>query len=208
MDESHWSGLLRPLFAGRRVIIKHEIVAGSVALVRAARSLGATDVFVLATNGPGTGPLPEPDEARWCSLGVSAAGGMLEGIRAGNAAIASLPEWAVEELNRFDPDHSAVVVADFLNESPDLDGRPFLAYRRPEWLALDDKIVVDELWDRCGVARSRAPSSRPRSQQWAMCGITSMAATASCSRSTPRRAGPAVVTACGESGAPATSARR
>jgi hypothetical protein len=78
MDESHWSGLLRPLFAGRRVIVKHEIVAGSFALVRAARSLGATDVFVLATNGPGTGPLPEPDEARWCSLGVSAAGGMLD----------------------------------------------------------------------------------------------------------------------------------
>ncbi len=154
MDESHWSGLLRPLFAGRRVIVKHEIVAGSVSLVHAARSLGATDVFVLATNGPGTGPLPEPDEARWCSLGVSSAGGMLVGIRAGNAAIASLPQWAKDELDRFDPDRTALVVSDFLNESPELDGRPFLAYRRPEWLALDDKTVVDELWDRCGVERS------------------------------------------------------
>jgi hypothetical protein len=36
-------------------------------------------------------------------------------------------------------------------------GRPFLAYRRPAWIALDDKTEVDALWDEVGVPR--APSA-------------------------------------------------
>ena len=44
----------------------------------------------------------------------------------------------------------------FLTESPTLVGRPFVAHRRPEWVALEDKTTVDALLDRAGVAR--APS--------------------------------------------------
>lgn len=154
MDASHWSQQLRPLFDGRLVIVKHDVVAGAVPLVRAVRALGAAEVMVLATGGTGTGPLPEPGEATWYSLDVASSGTIAQAVHAGNDAIANLPAAARSALDRFDPDRTAVVVGDFLNESPELDGRPFLAYRRPEWLALDDKTVVDALWDRCGVTRS------------------------------------------------------
>ena len=42
----------------------------------------------------------------------------------------------------------------FLNDVPSLAGRPFVAHRRPEWVALEDKTVVDDLLDRAGVARA------------------------------------------------------
>jgi hypothetical protein len=45
-------------------------------------------------------------------------------------------------------------VATFLNELSEVGGRRCLAYRRPEWVALEDKTVVDALWDRCRVARA------------------------------------------------------
>lgn len=156
VDTSYWSEALRPLFDGRRVILKHEVVAGACRTVRSVRELGATEVFVLATSGTGTGPLPEPEDASWYSLDLPAAGDVARAVHASNAAIADLPAPARAELDRFDPDRSAVVIGDFLNESSELDGRPFLAHRRPEWLALDDKTVIDSLWDRCGVPR--APS--------------------------------------------------
>jgi hypothetical protein len=152
----HWWEQLRPLFGGRSVIVKHEVVAGALPTVHDVRRLGATDVLVVATGGTGTGPLPTPREADWCSFDVHVEGDMVAGIHAGNRAMAQPPEEVVRRIERFDPDRSAVAVADFLNGAPALCGRPFLAHRRPEWLALDDKTVVDALWDRCGV--ERAPS--------------------------------------------------
>ena len=154
MDMSFWFEQLRPLVEGRRVLVKNEVVAASVPTVQAVRALGATEVLVVATNGAGTGPLPDETEARWVSLDVPFEGNMVASIHAGNAAIADPPPWLLDEIDRFDPDLTALVLSDFLNESPSLAGRPFLAHRRPEWLALDDKTVVDALWDRCGISRS------------------------------------------------------
>jgi hypothetical protein len=157
MDESFWTDLLRPLIEGRRVVVKGEVVAATGATVSAVRALGATDVLIVATGGTGIGPLPDPEDARWVTLDVRAEGDIVAGIRAGNAAIADPPAWLVEEIDRFDPDGTVLLVGDFLNEAPSLAGRPFLAYRRPEWIALDDKTRVDALWDRCGI--DRAPSA-------------------------------------------------
>ena len=57
---------------------------------------------------------------------------------------------------RSTPTATAVVFGTFLTESPTLVGRPLVAHRRPEWVALEDKTTVDALLDRAGVAR--APS--------------------------------------------------
>jgi hypothetical protein len=156
MDGERWVDILRRTFAGRRVILKHEVIAATTETVRLLRSLDATDVLVIATSGQGLGELPNPDEARCISLDIAPPrdANMVQAIRAGNAAIANLPAWVRAEVDRFDPDRSALVIGDFLNESVDLAGRPFGAYRRPEWLALDDKTIIDTLWDRVGVPRA------------------------------------------------------
>jgi hypothetical protein len=155
ISADHWREQLRPLFAGRKVIIKVELIVHATPMVAAVRDLGATDVFVLATSGPGTGPGPAEDQAQVLSLDARG-DGLLGAIRESVRIVGALPRHARDALDRFDPDRDALVVGDFLTESPTLDGRPFLAHRRPEWLALDDKTVVDGLWDRAGI--DRAPS--------------------------------------------------
>jgi len=163
VDPEHWWTQLRPLVVGRRVIVKHDVVAGSLPAVLDLRRLGATEILVVAPNGTGSGPLPIADQAAWCTfagdgdaLDDGAHRDFVASIHANNAATRSPPPHIVERIERFDPDRSALVIGDFLNDAPHLCGRPFLAHRRPEWLALDDKTVVDELWDRCGI--ERAPS--------------------------------------------------
>ena len=152
-DTSYWTELVRPVVAGRRIILTGGPVAGFTDRARQLIALGATSVFVLGSEGVGTGELPDGD---WFALEPQAANDV-ELIRAGNALVASPPPEAVAAIERFDPDGSAMVIGSFLHEAPSVAGRPSLAYRRPEWLALEDKLVADALWDRCGVPR--APSS-------------------------------------------------
>ena len=159
VDESYWIELLRPVLTGRRVIITGGPVAGLVGKARLARSLGAERPFILGNEGLGTGELPSEDEAEVFALDVSDAAGttMMHAVRAGAAALADLPADALAAIDRYDPDRSALVLGSFLNEHPSVAGRRCLAYRKPEWVALEDKLLADALWDRAGVAR--APSA-------------------------------------------------
>jgi hypothetical protein len=79
-----------------------------------------------------------------------------ESIRRAMALLRDPPAAVGAAVSTFDPDASALVIGSFLTEVPELLGRPFLAWRRPEWIALEDKTTVDTLWDRAGV--ERAPS--------------------------------------------------
>lgn len=131
-------------------------MAGLVELSRAVRRLGADRVFVLGSEGRGSGAVPTEGEAEWLALEVSATT-MVEGIRAGKRVLADLPVHAREAIEHFDPAGEALVLGTFLNELAEVAGRPCLAHRRREWVALEDKIVADQLWDRAVV--ERAPSA-------------------------------------------------
>jgi hypothetical protein len=151
MDGTFWVEQLARFVGGRRVILTTQVAAASTTMVDTLRGLGAADVFVLDTHGTGTGPTPA---CAGYSLALDGAGRSLdESIHQTQGALADLPDDAVAALAAFDPHHDALVVGDFLTESPTLAGRPFLAHRRPEWLALDDKTTVDAFWDRAGVRR-------------------------------------------------------
>jgi hypothetical protein len=155
MDGAFWTDQLARWIGGRRVILTTQVAAATTPTVETLRRLGAADVFVLDTHGPGTGAIPA---CAGHSLGVDAHGLTLdESIHQGQEALADLPGDAVDALDAFDPTGGALVIGDFLTESPTLAGRPFVAHRRPEWLALDDKTAVDPFWDRAGVRR--APST-------------------------------------------------
>lgn len=148
MDPGYWRDLVAPIVAGRKVVLTGNPVRGSVGAARELRELGAADVFVL---GEGMGSGTEPD-CKWFALDVHGAN-ILEGIRAGQRALANLPADARAALDDFDPDDDALVLGSFLNEVREVAGRPCLMFRRPEWVALEDKTVVDALWDAAGVER-------------------------------------------------------
>lgn len=112
------------------------------------REAGVADLLIVATEGRGIGSAPDlPTVVIEPPDGLT----MMERIRFGVDALESPPDAVVDALDDFDPAGDAVVVGSFLNTAPELAGRPFFSYRRPEWLALEDKVVVDAFWDRAGV---------------------------------------------------------
>jgi hypothetical protein len=149
-----WRDPLRRLVAGRRVILVGGVAAGWTSVVPALRDLGATDVLVVATDGAGAGPQPDCQVA---AAEPARSGDDLADLRAALARLAEAPPELVEAVETFDAERTAVVFGVFLAESPRFVGRPLVAHRRPEWVALEDKTVVDALLDRAGVGR--APST-------------------------------------------------
>ena len=152
MATEYWTGLLRNVFAGRKVIVTVEVLAASTATVAAVRELGAVAVLVVATNGRGAGPIPGPEDAT-VVMGSAVAFGALAMIRAGHEALANPSAEIRAAVEAFDPAGGALCVGGFTNQHAALLGRPFLGFRRPEWVALEDKTTCDALWDRVGVAR-------------------------------------------------------
>ncbi|MPY93634.1 MAG: hypothetical protein GEV08_11400 [Acidimicrobiia bacterium] len=149
--------LLRPLVEGRRVVLAGGPAAAHTATAGVLRQLGAEATLVLGTEGRGTGPLPEPEVAAWVATSPGPTGSVSATIHASNRLLEHPPPDILDALARFDPGREALVIGSFLNEASELDGRPFLAWRRPKWVAFEDKLIVDALWDRAGVRR--APSA-------------------------------------------------
>jgi hypothetical protein len=144
-----WSAPLRSLVRDRRIIVAGASAAAWSDHVSTLREVGAADILVVA-NSWGAGPAPDA-----ATVVVEAPSGLstMEQIRLDNAFLADPPAEVASALDEFDPHGDALVLGSFLNTSPHLAGRRFVSYRRPEWVALEDKVAVDAFWDRAGIAR-------------------------------------------------------
>ena len=152
MDD--WSlAALRNVFDGRRVILAGDVPAAWTEHVGLLRAAGAVDLMVVATSGHGAGAGPDLP-----TVVVEPPDGLtfLQRIHFGTDVLQDPPKRVLTALDTFDPTGEALVVGTFLNPATELGGRRFLAHRRPEWVALEDKVVVDSFWDRAGI--DRAPS--------------------------------------------------
>ncbi len=143
---------MRPLstvFAGRRVVLAGAAAAAWTEHIGVLRAAGADDLLVVADKW-GAG---DPPDARVVVVETPSGQTMMEQIRSEERFLADPPDEVRSALADFDPDGDAVVLGTFLNANPDLAGRPFLTHRRPRWVELEDKVVVDAFWDRAGIAR-------------------------------------------------------
>ncbi|HZN16398.1 MAG TPA: hypothetical protein VFB78_19190 [Acidimicrobiales bacterium] len=149
MDAGYWRDLVKPVVAGRKIVLTGYPLAGQTQRVAELGELGAAACFVIG-EGVGAGPVPECDSVL---LDVANAS-FMDAMREGQRLLREVPPNVRAALDDFDPDGDALVYGSFLNETPDVAGRPCLAWRRTEWIALEDKVVIDELWDAVGIERA------------------------------------------------------
>lgn len=140
--------LLRARIAGRRWIVNFDAAASATALVQLLRGYGAVDVMVLA-GFAGTGPQPE------CRVELLRTGGdtVMESIRRYQRALSDVKP---EDLDGFDPDRRAHILPTLFNDLETCGGRRTFGVRRPEWMALEDKLLAEALWDAVDVPRAEA----------------------------------------------------
>jgi hypothetical protein len=197
---------VRPLFAGRKVVLAGGPLAAMTGTCRRLLALGAQPPFLLAT-GVGTGEVPGPDEAEWVVVEVPAPDIVAE-IHAAMRLLRLLPAGVLAALDRWDPAREALVLSPMFNELPEIAGRRVYGPRRPEWRRLEDKVVVDALWDDLGVPR--APSAvvpaEPAALRAAAGRLDRGAGTAWAGDA--RQGSTVAPSACGGCGSPATPPRR
>ncbi len=151
MEPTYFDDVLRPLFVGRKVICVGATVASLAPLARTVRRLGAPAVLILSMAGSGLRDPELSDIAEIIPHDLQTTGPSMTVLRAEEHFKANPPDEIVRALNIFDPDREALALGQFVNTVSALDGRPFLAFRRPEWLAYEDKTIVDALWERAGI---------------------------------------------------------
>lgn len=149
-----YASLLRRFYGGRKLILTGAPLAMLRTTSRMVRSLGAARPFLLAA-GVGTGPLPSEEEGERFVLELSAPDIVSE-TRTIMSLLANLPPAALAAIDRYDPDREALVLSPPVNELPTIAGRRVYAPRRPAWRLLEDKTVIDQLWDAHGIRRPPA----------------------------------------------------
>jgi hypothetical protein len=148
--ECWWTEPLRRAVAGRRVVLAGAKAAYWTEHVDLLRRVGAEEFLVIATEGRGAGSVPDVPTV---VVDPPSGSSVMEQIHAADRTLAEPPTPILDALHEFDPQRDALVVGTFLSTVTHLDGRPLLASRRPKWVALEDKVVVDSFWDRAGVER-------------------------------------------------------
>ncbi len=141
---------LGTLYAGRRVLLPPIPLAGATRTVAWLRELGC-EVLVLATTR-GAGPVPDPGECVVVELAEPSFESPTEELRRLDRTTRGLPREVVAAIDAFDPDHRGVWRGSpFLTSDEPIDGRVVLGGRPAAFVALEDKLVAEQVWAACGV---------------------------------------------------------
>jgi hypothetical protein len=143
------------LFAGRKVVVGLVPLAASVTWLSMLRDAGACRPLVLAT-GRGAGPVPGDDEAEIHLIDQPPAPSMTEELRGTDALAHDLPADAAAALATYDPDREAVWLMGWFVVNDPIDGRAVIGGRPASWLALEDKLLAESVWDAVGAPHAPA----------------------------------------------------
>jgi hypothetical protein len=140
-------------YAGRPVLMGPGVLAGYTSQVGWFRDLGCP-VLVVAT-ARGAGPIPEPDTCEVVQIVPPPASTMTDEVRQQDRIARNLPPLAAAAIEAFDPNRRGVWFASpFVTTDQPIDGRPVAFGRPASFLALEDKMLADAIWDAAHVARA------------------------------------------------------
>lgn len=144
----------RPWFQDKKIILATGVVAGVGHWLKTLQALDVQPKPLLLAEAIGTGPMPDPDALQWVIICEGKAPNIVQAMRRYEHALAH-PSPEVQALvDAYDPDREAIVIASFIHNGHPVAGRPVFGGRRAVDLALEDKTIIDALWDRCGVAHA------------------------------------------------------
>jgi hypothetical protein len=142
---------LRPLVAGRPVVLAGSQLAGGGSTLDHLRGLGCGPVLLI-------GPPGLAAQAR--AAGATFLPARVEGPdstiveRRWDALVADPPAEMAAVIEAHDPDRQALVLLSPRSEATELAGRAVFGARRPAWVAMEDKLEADALWDAAGIERA------------------------------------------------------
>lgn len=158
-ERTAWRDHLGRLLHGRKVICGIAPLAGFTEQVDLLREAGAQRPLLVAS-GLGAGPLPAEDAADVVLVDVPTRSSMTEEVRENDRLVRNLSRAAADAVEAYDPAGDAVwVVGPFVSTAP-IHGRTVVGGRPDAWAVLEDKVIVDEIWDAVGAPRAESRVTR------------------------------------------------
>ncbi|MGZ4448534.1 MAG: hypothetical protein ACXVW4_01965 [Nocardioides sp.] len=144
---------LGEMYAGRPVLLGPGVLAGFTSTVAWLRELGCP-VLVLAT-ARGAGPVPPEGDCVLVDLPPPPTASVTDELRVHDRMARHLPPDVVATIEAFDPAGTATWwTSPFVTTDEPILGRPVTGGRPRSFLALEDKMLADEVWDAAGVERA------------------------------------------------------
>jgi hypothetical protein len=148
-DVGEWERHLCEPFTGRRVIVAFDVLAAMTPLVRQLARWGAQRPLLVA-DGEGTGQLPSEDDADILVLDTGSYDSLTEQIRDRLEPRRRLTDDIVARVEAYDPTGQAAWWVGPVSSNQPLLGRPVIGGRFPEQLALENKLLIDDLLRQVG----------------------------------------------------------
>lgn len=145
---------LRRIYGKRPWLIAAPILQEGGGIAKVVQRYGAHKCFVAAAY-MGAGPTPGDDVATWRVLDLPRAT-IMDALHAGERALRDLPPDFEAAIDAFDPSRRMLALGVFFGNGQPVAGRRLYGARPKAWQDLEDKVVIDALWDAAGI--DRAPS--------------------------------------------------
>jgi len=144
---------LGALWAGRPVILGPFVLAGATPYAAWFRELGCP-VLVVSTSR-GAGPVPADDHCTVVEVPPPATAMLTDELRTHDQLVRRLPQGALDAIDAFDPQRRGVWFGTpFVTTDEPIDGRPVTGGRPASFIALEDKMLADAIWDAADVPRA------------------------------------------------------
>ena len=149
---NRWLEIAKDAVGGRKWLVALDVAVPGTLWARKLRELGAADVFVVAATR-GVGDLTEQPEDRLVVMDAHR-DGFMENIRAAEALMDDLPAEVRARIDAWDPERAALAIRPHFSGARPVADRRTWGARAEAWQALEDKTVIDAVWDAAQVARA------------------------------------------------------
>lgn len=156
MDVTYWQSLLDAIYRGQRLIITSTALAPAHQTAMRLEEFGATTLCVVASRGTHA---PDDEACSHPPIVVDElvdrpappAHDTMDSVRHVLAMLADLPDEAIARINAFDPERKARCIGPIFDDGAPFCERPKFGARPATWQALEDKTIIDALWQKVGI---------------------------------------------------------
>ncbi|MEC9070877.1 MAG: hypothetical protein VX938_00800, partial [Myxococcota bacterium] len=150
---AHYRSLLSRHLAQRPWVVAMDVLVVAARYARELQGLGVESVVAIGASR-GTGELPSSEVVPQIDLGSRADTGMMQAIHDAQAALTDLPAEVRAAVDRLDPQRAASVIGTIFCSHLPVADRPIFGARPLAWQALEDKMIIDAVWDAVGLRRA------------------------------------------------------
>lgn len=152
MDHGTLKRWLRGIYGGRSWLVASDMAGKGIAIMQSLHRMGASPGLLLTAYSDDRYRM-SPSAGIHCCLDVDPSSSVMDAVSRADDALTHLTGGVKARLDTFDKEQSIRALAPVFSKGRPIGGRLQFGARPQAWQELEDKLVIDEVWDKIGVGR-------------------------------------------------------